>query len=239
MRVALWPAIIALTAATAAGGLWLTARRIAPRQAPSSPVSPDVEVKFERITVRGRAHGDRRWELEARTVELTKDRRLARLQGLRRATLYADGQPQLYARAEWAQLESPAGDIQLGGGVELTSPRGLVLRARSLRWHAEQERLDSAGPVEMEVGEAMVTAPRAYYLAAGEKMICGDGVEIRQQDSYLSGDKLTADLAAETLDIEGGVRMRLRVEDGREFTGAEGPLGAMRGLLEKAPKEGD
>ncbi|UCH36517.1 MAG: LPS export ABC transporter periplasmic protein LptC [Armatimonadota bacterium] len=236
MRIALLAAI-ALTAAAAVAYLWLTASRIAPEPQPRLPVAPEIQVKFDRITVRGRAEGDRYWELEAQSIEMTRDQSLTRLQGLRRATLYAGDKPQLFARAQWAALRSPSRDMELGGGVEVKSDAGLLLRTESLRWDAERERLTSAGPVEMELGETMVTATRAYYVADGEKIVCDGRVQIRQGENYLTGEKLSADLRAETLEIAGGVRMRLRVEEGRELTETEGPLGAMKSLLEKAPKE--
>jgi len=237
MRKALW-SVIALTLLAAGAGLWLTARRIAPEQPLQPPVAPEIQVKFERITVRGRAQGNRRWELEADSIELTKDHSLTRLEGLRRATLYAGDKPQLSARAAWAALRSPSRDLELGGGVEVTSAQGLRLRTDSLRWRAEQERLVSAGPVEMAMGDTSIKAARAYYLAQQERIICDGGVKIEQGQNHLTGEKLTADLRDQTLEIAGGVRMRLRVEEGREFSGTEGPLGAMKGLIEKAPKEG-
>jgi LPS export ABC transporter protein LptC len=236
MRTALW-AVIALTAAAAVGGLWLTASRIAPEAQPRLPVAPEIQIKFDRITVRGRAEGDRYWELEAKSIEVTRDQSITRLEGLRRATLYAGDKPQLTARAQWAALRSPSRDMELGGGVEVESDAGLLLRTESLRWDAQRERLASAGPVEMELGDTRVTAARAYYVAEGERIVCDGDVQIRQGENYLTGEKLSADLRAETLEVAGGVRMRVRVEEGREFTGTEGPLGAMKGLIEKAPKE--
>ena len=237
MRKVLRP-VIALAVIAGGLGLWLIARRIAPERPPESPVAPEIQVKFEHITVRGRAQGDRRWELEADSIELTRDQSLTRLDGLRRATLYAGTKPQLSARAAWAALHSPSRDLELGGGVEITSPQGLRLRTDAVRWRADQERLVAAGPVEMTMGDTTVTAPRAYYLAAPEQIICEGGVRIRQGRDHLTGDKLTADLRDQTIEIAGGVRMRMRVAEGREFSGTAGPLGAMKGLLEKAPKEG-
>jgi LPS export ABC transporter protein LptC len=236
MRKALW-SVIALTVAAAVAGLWLTAHRIAREQPPSASVAPEVQVKFEHITLRGRAQGDRRWELEANSIELTKDRSLTRLTGLRRATLYAGSRPQLSVRAAWAALHSPSRDLELGGGVEVESAQGLRLRTDALSWRAEQERLVSAGPVKMAMGDTSVEAARAYYLAQQERIICDGGVKIEQGQNYLTGDKLIADLRDQTLEIAGGVRMRVRMEEGREFSGTEGPLGAMKGLLEKAPRE--
>jgi LPS export ABC transporter protein LptC len=235
MRRTFW-AGIALTVAAAGAGLWLTAHRITPAP-PQPPVAPDIQAKFERITVRGRAQGDRRWELQADSIEVTKDQSLTRLEGLRQATLYSADKPLLSVRAKWANLRSPSRDMELGGGVELKSARNLVLRTDSLRWGAAQERLASAGAVEMAMGETEIRAARAYYLARPEQIVCDGGVRIRQGENFLAGNKLTADLRAETLEVAGGVRMRMRVAEGREFTGAEGPLGAMKGLLEKAPKE--
>jgi len=236
MRRRYWAAI-ALTVTVAGAGLWLTARRITPEPRSQPPVAPNIQAKFEGITVRGRSEGDRRWELEADSIEVTKDQTLTRLDGLRRATLYSGAKPLLSVRAKWANLRSPSRDLELGGGVELKSSRDLVLRTDSLRWGAAQERLVSAGAVEMAMGDTKVRAARAYYLAQPEQIVCDGGVRIRQGENFLTGSKLTADLRAETLEVAGGVRMRMRVAEGREFSGNEGPLGAMKGLLEKAPKE--
>ena len=236
MRRTLWAAAaIAVIAAGAA--FWLTARRIGPETPLTPPVPPEIQVKFDRITVRGRAEGNRSWELEAKSVELTKDQRLTRLDGLRRAVLLSNGKPQLSASAKWATLESPSRDIELGGGVVVKSGSGMALRAGSLKWRAEEERLVSAGPVTIDLGDTIVNAAQAYYLAQPERIVSEGGVRIRQGENNLTADKLVADLGAQTLDIIGGVRMRLRVDTSRDFTGTEGPLGAMKGLLEKAPKE--
>jgi LPS export ABC transporter protein LptC len=236
MRLTFWAAVTALAVA-AVGGMWLTSRRIAPREL-APLVAPDLQVKFERVTVRGRAGDDRWWELEAESVELTKDQRLTRLDGLRHASLYYGKQRQLTARAAWARLQSPAGDLELGGGVEVTSPAGLVLRAERLRWQARPERLDSAGPVTMTMGDTTVRAPRASYSARTQRIVCDGGVQIAQGRDRLRADRLTVDLAAETLELAGGVRMRARVREGRELAEGEGLLGAMPKLLEKAPREG-
>jgi LPS export ABC transporter protein LptC len=238
MRVPLLAVMIAVTVAAAGGALWLTMRRIAPRELSLPSIPPDIQVRFDRITVRGRAEGGRRWELEARSVELTRDQSLTRLDGLRHATLYAGDKPQLSVRAAWAKLESPSRNMELGGGVEVTSPAGLMLRTDRLLWRAQDERLDTGGAVEMRIGDTAVRAPRAYYLARSESLVCEGGVRIKQGPNYLSGERLTADLGAETLEIAGDVRMRMRVAEGQEFAGTEGPLGAMQGLLEKVPKEG-
>jgi LPS export ABC transporter protein LptC len=235
-RNGLWPVIV-LTLLAAGGGLWLTARRIAPHAPPKASPEPQFQVKFDRITVRGRGQGNRRWELEARSIELSKDQALTRLDGLNRATLFAGDKPQLSARAAWAQLRSPSRDMEIGGGVEVRSAEGLVLRTDRLGWRARDERLACAGPVEMSVGDTRVKAARMAYLAQPEQIVCDGGVRIRRGSDQLAGQRLRADLRAQTLEITGDVHMRLRVAEGAEFKGAQGPLGAMKGLLEKAPKE--
>jgi len=229
--------LIILTLIAAGGGLWLTARRVPPHAQPKASPLPQYQVKFDRITVRGRGQGNRRWELQARSIEMSKDQTLTRLDGLNRATLFAGDKPQLSARAAWARLRSPSRDMELGGGVEVKSADGLVLRTASLGWRAHDERLASAGPVEIAMGDTRVKAARMAYLAQPEQLICDGGVRIRHGNDQLVGEKLRADLKTQQLEIAGDVRMRLRVAEGAEFRGAQGPLGAMKGLLEKTPKE--
>lgn len=236
MRISRWAAVI-LVVAMAGGGLWLSARRIMHRQLPPPPVAPEIQVRFEHLIVRGRATDDRRWEIEAESVELTRDQRWTRLNGLRRATLYAGDQPQLSARAKWARLESPSRNMELGGGVEVTSPSGLVMHTAGVHWQADEERLDSAGPVHIAIADTTVEAPRFSYLAQREQIVCAGGVRIKQGPNHLCGDKLTMDLAAETLEIAGNVGMRVQVAEGRELAAVQSPLGAMQGLLETLPKE--
>ncbi len=243
VRVRVWAAATAAALiAAAGGGLWLTARRITSGHFPAVPLAPEIKVRFERVVLRGRAQGDRRWELHADSVQVTRDQRLTRLDGVRQATLYAGDKPELSVKAKWAQLESPSRDMELGGGVEMRSSRGLVLRTERLRWRAQQERLDSAGAVKLTIGDtrppepsgrASISAPHACYLAQRQQVVCDGGVTIEQGAGYLGGERLTADLAAQTLELAGGVRMRLRVSEGQELAGTVGPLEALPGLLDK------
>lgn len=201
-------AVALMILAVAAAGC---AKRKPPAQRASRSQQPDVA--FRKITVRGWSASNLEWELSADRVEVGRRQGVTVMKGLRRAALMREGRPEVEVSAREVRLDDRTRDLTLGGGVTLRTAAGLEVKARALRWIAQQDRLQSEGPAEMRLDEARLTTPLAIYDAAAKRLICPRGIRVVSPNSTLQANRLVAEIETRQLRLAGDVRMRMKVQD--------------------------
>jgi lipopolysaccharide export system protein LptC len=89
------------------------------------------------------------WELKAKIAErYTKGNRTL-LEDLR-VTLYGDDGRVVTLRGDRGQIDEASRDMEVDGGVVVTSTDGLRLRTRSLRYSHSQRQISTEAPVEID-----------------------------------------------------------------------------------------
>lgn len=142
-----------------------------------------VAIRFKNATLVGRANGQKVWSFEAKTIDVSKDRRTATFRGIARGELLQDGKKVASLSAEEVFYNTFSRNVKVPGGARFELVEGPVFQVRDVQWNASQSRLT-----------------------------CSGGVTATLAGSELHGEKMMADLRAKELVIE-KVSGVLRLED--------------------------
>ena len=207
---------------------------ILPTQKPQAEIPADLGLKFEDIKVVQRSQGKLEWELAAQSVQVSKDRQITNLSGLKKGVYYRDGQPELNITAQRVRLNSQTKNMVVEGEVMVSDNRGMVLRTPTVKWIAAEQKLVCPQPVQAQLGSTQFKADKLYYLARERKLICPAEVELTTGDNRLTGDKLVAHSDSEEVEISGNVRMKVKVDEIDKLFSQELPLPKL-GTSKKEP----
>ncbi len=144
--------------------------------------------KFENITLTGWHKGEKQWEIKARFVEVSKDKRITNFKQITEGIFFQEGKPVLYFQADEAKYNSGTLDLEIKGKIKLSSlpeaeKKGVVLTTEELCWLAKERRLVSKGKVKLT-----------------------------SANNTLEGDYLIADAKLEGVEIKGNVKGRFDLE---------------------------
>jgi lipopolysaccharide assembly outer membrane protein LptD (OstA) len=132
-----------------------------------------------------RARGQRQAEVRAAHVEVSRDLRLATFRGVAQAALYDRDRVVLRVRAEEITLDRKSSDLRARGGLLLESPEGFQL-----------------------------VAPEGQWLAASRQLVFPSGIAVRGPHLKISARRLVADVALQSLVLDGAVDITFRVGGG-------------------------
>ena len=133
-----------------------------------------IALEADDVQVIGHDAGKVRWRMAARTVTLSRDRRVITITGIHRGDLYAaDGHPAAALTASQAIYETPFGMVGLGsagylrvtGRVEahVLSAAHPDLSTEQLVWNSQSNALSCPGSVTAALPKLSVTAGSAEY----------------------------------------------------------------------------
>lgn len=155
-------------AALVALGAWWRASLPSPPESPESaspPVSsadaaspPLLEVQGSRLVGSDEA-GRRRWDLEAESVQVDRERRTVEIVGPR-GRWYAGGEVAAVFAAPRGRYRADAGVIDLEGGVTVTTHDGRSVQARRIRWEVRAGTVEAFGDVVLRQPAALIRADR-------------------------------------------------------------------------------
>ena len=154
-----------------------------------------IALEADDVQVVGRSAGKIRWRMTARSVALSRDRRVIAIEGIRRGALYAaDGKPAVSLTASRASYETPFGMLGLGSAgvlrveenvqASVLTPAHPNLRSQLILWDSQSNELSSPGAVTASLPKLRVTAGSARYdsppgAPAHGTMALGSGVHAR------------------------------------------------------------
>ena len=135
-------------------------------------------LEADTVKVVGRSGGKKRWTLSARTVTLSRDRRIISAANIRQGILYAQsGKPSILVSADRANYQTPFGAIGPGSAGTLlvsghVSARVLsadhpALSTELVRWDSLTSTLTCPQSVNATLPKLAVTAGNASYTAPG------------------------------------------------------------------------
>lgn len=129
-----------------------------------------VAIRFNNAQLVGRSGGKRIWALEARTIDISTDRRRATFQDVTRGVLLRDGAPIASLAADNAIYNIFTRDVATPGDAELTLEDGPSFKVRKVFWNARKS-----------------------------KLFCEEGVDAVLDGSTMHGERMTADLQKKEL----------------------------------------
>ena len=135
---------------------------------------PQIALEADDVQVVGRSAGKVRWRMAARTVTLSRDRRVLTVRQIRRGALYAaDGRPSVLLTAQQASYTTPFGLLGLSGvgalrvsgsvRAQVQSPEHPSLRTEQIVWDSVSNQLSCPTSVTATLPKLTVTAGNAAY----------------------------------------------------------------------------
>ncbi len=175
-----------------------------------------IGLEADDVQVVGHSAGAVRWRMAAKTVTLSRDRRMISVQGIRRGALYGtNNRPSVSLTADAAQYTTPfgmvgisgLGSLRMDGNVKASvlSAAHPSIQTQSLVWDASSNALSCPLPVTAVLPKLRVTAGSAQFLSPPETpergvMRLGGGVHARFDSTQ---GLVTADCPGLTWDAAG------------------------------------
>jgi len=101
-------------------------------------------------------HGQKTWELEAKTVRLYQDENLSVLEDVK-VTFYAKEGRIFYLTGKQGKVHQGSKDVELTGDVVLTSNDGYQLKTQSVAYQHSEKTVSTSDPVEIEGEQIRLT----------------------------------------------------------------------------------
>ncbi len=143
----------------------------------------DIGLRFNDATLVGWSDHAKVWQIHARTVEVSKDRRLATFRGISKSYLMQKGEPVASVSANEVVYNTVTRNVSVPGAVQIKVKDGPSLKTKNVIWHSARSRL-----------------------------ACQGGVTATVDGSTFHGDKLVADLGRKELTIT-KVRGTIRIPE--------------------------
>lgn len=119
-----------------------------------------VGFRFENATLVGWASGEKTWRIQARAVDVSKDRQRATFRRITRGYLLKKGEPVATISASEAIYNTITGNVSVPGTAEVKVKNGPSLKAKSIYWNAAKSRLACLGGVSATIGSSTVQGER-------------------------------------------------------------------------------
>ena len=142
-RFAVLFAVVLLIAATSAWLLLVPE----PGRVGRSSSRPSVGLRNAGIVLRHR--GEKQAEIKAELVEVSADGTTTTFTGSPRAEVFVEGRPTLVLTAQRVVLNRSTQDIQVEGGIRITTARGEIITAPRASWQQQIGVLDLVDGVEV------------------------------------------------------------------------------------------
>jgi len=142
-----------------------------------------VAIRFKNAKLVGRSEGKKVWTFEARTIDVSKDRRTATFRGVTRGSMLQNDEEIASLAADKVVYNTFTRDVEAPGSAELSLKNGPSFRIRKAFWNARQS-----------------------------KLICEGGVDVALDGSTMHGERMTADLVKKELVVE-KVKGQIRLEE--------------------------
>ena len=131
-----------------------------------------VAIRFQDAKLIGRAGGDKTWTFQAKTIDLSKDRRFATFEGISQGALMDGDERIALISAEKVIYNVITRDLNVPDAAEIELEDGLYFKVRDVFWNAGTSEL-----------------------------VCKRGVEATFNGNTLQGERMTANLEMKELTI--------------------------------------
>lgn len=142
-----------------------------------------VAIRFKNAKLVGRSGGKKVWAFEAKTIDVSKDRRLATFKGITRGWLFQDDAVVASLSADNVKYNTYTRNVSAPGSAEFRLKDGPAFKVHDVYWNA-----------------------------AKSKLVCKGGVKAELAGSTMNGDSLIANLANKEVTIY-RVRGQIRLSE--------------------------
>jgi LPS export ABC transporter protein LptC len=119
------------------------------REAPPKISTDGADAHLEKILFVEDKHGQKTWELEAKSIHQYQDQNIILLEEVKVTFFTKEGQSFIISGKK-GKVYQDSKNMELEGDVLLTSSDGYRLKTRSLSYHHLERRITTADPVEIE-----------------------------------------------------------------------------------------
>jgi len=124
----------------------------------------DVGMQFDGVRLVGWAPGgEKRWEFQAKTIMVSKNKLTSTLKEITEGAFYHEGRPIFRVKAKEAVVQgsSENEDVTIKGGLTIVGENGAKLVTRSLEWHGYQKKFICPDPIEIAFKDLALKVERA------------------------------------------------------------------------------
>jgi LPS export ABC transporter protein LptC len=108
-----------------------------------------ADVRLEKIRFVEDKHGEKTWELEAKSIQQYQDKNFMELEDVK-VTVYMEGGRTVTISGNKGKVHQDSKDMELVGNVLLTSSDGYRLKTHSVSYHHSERKVTTPDLVEIE-----------------------------------------------------------------------------------------
>jgi LPS export ABC transporter protein LptC len=108
-----------------------------------------ADVRLEKIRFVEDKHGQKTWELEAKSIQQYQDKNIMELEDVK-VIVYMEGGQSVTISGNKGKVHQDSKDMELVGDVLLTSSDGYRLKTHSVSYHHSERKVTTPDPVEIE-----------------------------------------------------------------------------------------
>ena len=112
----------------------------------------EIGIRFKDATLVGRSGGKKIWEIKAKTIDISKDRRLATFQGLTQGALLQNDKRIASIAADKVTYNILTQNVAAPGTAELKVEDGPTFKVHKVFWNAQKSKLFCEGGVDAAIG---------------------------------------------------------------------------------------
>jgi LPS export ABC transporter protein LptC len=116
----------------------------------------DADMRLEKVRFVEDKHGQKTWELEAKSVQQYQEQNIMVLEDVK-VTFYAKEGRIIYLTGKQGKVYQDSKNVDLSGDVVLTSSDGYQLKTQSASYRHSENIVSSADPVEIEGEQIRLT----------------------------------------------------------------------------------
>ena len=143
-----------------------------------------ISIRFINANLVGRSNGKKVWTFKAKTIDVSKDRRLAIFRDVAKGSLLQDGKEIASLSSKKVVYNTYTNNVSAPLGAEFKLKEGPAFKVHDVFWSAQKS-----------------------------KLLCKKGIDMDLAGSTLHGEKMTVDLEKKELVIE-KVKGKIKLDEG-------------------------
>lgn len=145
-----------------------------------------IGIRFNDATLIGRSGGKKVWNIKAKMIDISKDRRIATFQGLTQGSLIRDDKKVASISADRVAFNIFTQNVSAPGTAQLKLENGPSLKVHKVFWNARLSKLYCQGGVDGTIGKSTIHGDRLTAdLVKKEITVTKVKGEIKLDDSAL------------------------------------------------------
>jgi len=210
-----WVSVLAVV--LVAGGVWWLLprghRHLILPAVPTPTVPDDIQIRLSNVHLRGVSDGKVVWEVIADNFDLSKNRPVLHIQGLKQVSVLNDGKQELSVTADAVEQNTVTGNISLLGNVNVTGAK-LLMHTPSVIWDALHSSLHFPKDVSAQVGDfTLALSGSTAFDARNYRLHCDGPVVLITQGNSIRAGSADIDMQTKEFNLHRPVQAEFKVAD--------------------------